>query len=76
MILFDTHAHLDGEEYATDREEMIRAHPEWFHIVNVGFNLESSAGRSGWREEYDLIYAAVGIHPHDAAEAAGITWKS
>jgi TatD DNase family protein len=71
MILFDTHAHLDGEEYATDREEMIaRARSAGVvHIVNVGFNLESSRRSVRLAEEYDLIYAAVGIHPHDAAEA-------
>ncbi len=71
MILFDTHAHLEGEEYAADRDGMIaRARSAGVvHIVNVGFNLESSRRSVRLAEEYDLIYAAVGIHPHDAAEA-------
>ena len=44
MILFDTHAHLEGEEYAADRDGMLaRARSAGIvHIVNVGFNLESS----------------------------------
>lgn len=71
MILFDTHAHLEGEEYDADREEMIaRARSAGVvHIVNVGYDLESSRRSVRLAEEYDLIYAAVGIHPHDAAAA-------
>jgi TatD DNase family protein len=68
MFLFDTHAHLDGEEYDADRDEMIsRARSAGVvHIVNVGFDLESSRRSVRLAEEYDLIYAAVGIHPHEA----------
>jgi TatD DNase family protein len=71
MILFDTHAHLDDAGFDMDRDEMIqRARQAGVaHIVNVGFNLASSRESLKLAEIYDLIYAAVGIHPHDAAEA-------
>lgn len=71
MILFDTHAHLDNADYNSDRDEMIqRARQAGVaHIVNVGFNLATSRESLKLAEIYDLIYAAVGIHPHDAAEA-------
>jgi TatD DNase family protein len=71
MILFDTHAHLNDEGYNEDRDEMIqRARQAGVaHIVNIGFNLESSRESLKLADRYDLIYAAIGIHPHDAAEA-------
>lgn len=71
MILFDTHAHLDDEGYDDDRDEMIRRARAAgvAHIVNVGYDLESSLRSIRLAEKYDLIYAAVGIHPHGAAEA-------
>jgi len=71
MILFDTHAHLDDEVYDQDRDAMIqRARQAGIkHIVNVGFNLETALGSIKLAEKYDLIYAAVGFHPHNAAEA-------
>lgn len=70
MILFDTHAHLDDEDY-TDRDDMIqRARAAGVaHIVNVGYDLESSLRSIKLAEKYDLIYAAVGVHPHGADEA-------
>lgn len=71
MILFDTHAHLDDKVYDHDRDEMIqRARQAGMkHIVNVGFNLETALGSIKLAEKYELIYAAVGFHPHNAAEA-------
>lgn len=71
MILFDTHAHLDDAGYDIDRDEMIRRARQAgvANIVNVGFNLASSRESLKLADVYDLIYAAVGIHPHDAAEA-------
>jgi TatD DNase family protein len=71
MILFDTHAHLNDTGYNNDRDEMIQRARQAgvVHIVNVGFNLASSRESLKLADRYDLIYAAVGIHPHDAAEA-------
>ncbi len=71
MILFDTHAHLDDDVYEADRDDMIRRArlAGVAHILNAGYNLESSQRAIELADEYDLIYAAVGIHPHDAAKA-------
>lgn len=71
MILFDTHAHLDDEAYDEDRDETIRrARQAGIElIVNIGFDLKSSRDAIDLADKYDLIYAAVGFHPHDAAEA-------
>ena len=71
MNVFDTHAHLNDEAYEADREEMIqRARQAGITlIVNIGFNLASSRESIDLADRYDLVYASVGIHPHDAAEA-------
>ncbi|MDA8213333.1 MAG: TatD family hydrolase [Clostridia bacterium] len=71
MRLFDTHAHLDDRKYDRDRRQMLkRAQDKGIqYIVNVGYDLPSSQRSTGLAEEYPFIYAAVGIHPHDASEA-------
>lgn len=71
MRLFDTHAHLDDKSYHKDRAAMIdRAKAAGVaRIVNVGYDLDSSRRSIQLAEEYDFIFAAVGIHPHDAKAA-------
>lgn len=71
MRLFDTHAHLDDRKYDKDRRQMLkRAQDKGIqYIVNVGYDLPSSQRSIGLAEEYPYVYAAVGIHPHDASEA-------
>ncbi len=71
MNVFDTHAHLNDEAFDEDRDEVIqRARRAGIRlIVNIGFDLTSSRQSIDLAERYDLIYASVGIHPHDAAGA-------
>ncbi|MBC7188351.1 MAG: TatD family hydrolase [Calditrichaeota bacterium] len=71
MELIDTHAHLDFPELAQDVADVIRRAREVgvVSIVNVGVDLASSQASVRLAEEYDGVYAAVGIHPHDAATA-------
>ncbi|MBD0326775.1 MAG: TatD family hydrolase [Pyrinomonadaceae bacterium] len=67
----DSHAHIDGEEYDADRDEMIeRARAAGVvAILNVGTGdphsgtLERAVKVA---ETYEGVYAAVGVHPHDA----------
>ncbi|MTI61438.1 MAG: TatD family deoxyribonuclease [Firmicutes bacterium] len=71
MILYfiDTHAHLDFSNYDHDRDEVIkRAHDEGVsHIINIGADLESSQRSVELADRDSSIYAAIGIHPHEAA---------
>lgn len=69
MNLFDTHAHMDDEAFAADREELLRALPEQgiALLMNPGCSLASSRAACDLAEKYDYIYAAVGSHP-DAAD--------
>ena len=68
-FLIDTHAHIDGHDFAADFDDMLRRAGEagLSHILTVGADLESSRAACELAQKYDHIYAAVGIHPHDAS---------
>lgn len=70
MMLFDTHAHLNTEQFDTDLEEVIaRAKAEKVErIVVVGFDKPTITRAMELIEEYDFIYAAIGWHPVDAID--------
>jgi TatD DNase family protein len=71
MRLLDSHAHLDSRKFDSDRQQVVeRAGARGVQIiVNPGADLPSSrqsvalAARKWAGVE---IYAAVGVHPHDA----------
>ncbi|MFL6980002.1 TatD family hydrolase [Bacillus inaquosorum] len=69
-MLFDTHAHLNAEQYDTDLEEVIeRAKSEKVErIVVVGFDRPTIIRAMEMIEEYEFIYAAIGWHPVDAID--------
>ena len=70
-MFVDSHAHIDGEEFDADRDEVVaRAREAGVRaILNVGTgdphggNFERAAAVA---EKYDDVYAAAGVHPHDA----------
>ena len=74
--LFDTHAHLDQEEFDSDRAAMIdRAHRAGVHsVVTVGTTAQSSKRAVELAAEFADIYAAVGIQPNYCAQAAPGDW--
>jgi TatD DNase family protein len=67
-VLIDTHAHLNDKDFKDDLpmvlERGIQAGVT--HILNVGYNLEASRQSVCIAREFPQVYAAVGIHPHDA----------
>ncbi len=73
MNLTDTHAHLDFPRFKSDRERVIeRATTAGVKaIINVGADLGSSQAGVALAEAYPQIYAAVGVHPHDAKTVTG-----
>lgn len=68
-LLIDTHAHLDMSAFDEDREETIaRALDAGVgNIITVGTDLKSSQKAIELSQHYTGIYAAAGIHPHEAA---------
>ena len=70
MKYFDTHCHLDFEQFDKDRDEVIKRAKEnnVEYILNVGTNIDSSKKVIEIAEKYDFIYSSVGIHPLDVSE--------
>jgi TatD DNase family protein len=68
---YDTHAHLGFPDFAADFSEVLaRARAAGIEkIICVGTDLESSARAVRMAEENAGLYAAVGWHPNNAAEA-------
>ena len=70
-MFIDSHAHIDGPEFDGDRNEVVqRARDAGVGVIlNVGTGdphagvLERAVELSS---RYDSVYAAVGVHPHDA----------
>ncbi len=69
--IFDTHAHFDDSRFDEDRDELISSLKEKgvSHIVNCGCDFKSSLSTLALAEKYDFIYAAIGVHAHEAEEA-------
>ncbi len=70
-MLIDSHCHIDGEQFDADRDEVVRRARE----AGVGIMLNVGTGdprTDDFRravavaEQYDGVYASVGVHPHDA----------
>ncbi len=68
MKLFDTHAHYDDKRFDADRDAVLSALPEAgvALVVNPGCHMESSREAVGLAHRFPFLYAAVGVHPHDA----------
>ncbi len=66
-MIFDTHAHYDDEQFDPDRDELLSGMHDrnvgW--IVNVGSTTEGCRMSVTLAEQYDFIYAAVGLHPDE-----------
>ncbi|HFL3828405.1 TPA: TatD family hydrolase [Clostridioides difficile] len=69
-MLIDSHAHLDDERFDKDRDSLIKSLKEEGIdlVINPGSDLGSSIKSVSLSEQYDNIYAAVGIHPHEVKE--------
>jgi TatD DNase family protein len=70
-MFVDSHAHIDGPEYDDDRDDVVeRARAAGVKTI---LNITSGDPHGGALErtvavadKYDGVYAAVGVHPHDA----------
>ncbi len=67
MRLFDTHAHLDFPQFREDRAAVLqRLRDEHVAVLNVGADLRSSAASLELARTHPFVFAACGVHPHDA----------
>ncbi|MBU0895298.1 MAG: YchF/TatD family DNA exonuclease [Candidatus Omnitrophica bacterium] len=67
-MLIDTHCHLDFKDFDADRDEVVdRALKSGVsRIVNVASSIEGSRRSVDLADKYDMVYATVGVHPHEA----------
>jgi TatD DNase family protein len=77
ISLIDSHAHIYGTEFTGDFDSMMQraADAGVGTIVVVGADLESSIQAAELAQKYPNLYAAVGIHPHDAASVTEECYK-
>ncbi|MDV2686741.1 TatD family hydrolase [Alkalihalophilus lindianensis] len=69
-MLFDTHVHLNADQFEDDIEEVIERAREAgvSEMVVVGFDEKTINRALHLIEKYDMLYAAVGWHPVDAID--------
>lgn len=69
--LIDTHAHLTFPEYDKDRSAVITrafdAGLEYIITIGSGEDMDGNRKATALAEKNPKIFAAVGVHPHDAA---------
>jgi len=77
MRLFDTHAHLHFPDYADDLDAVLeRARAAGVRgMVTIGTDRESNRATVDLAKRLPDVWATVGIHPHDAGEAAEVDFE-
>ena len=73
-MFVDSHAHLDGKQFDSDREQVIRRAREAGVVAMVAIGNgdgppQLDAGVQ-LAEKYPFMYATIGIHPHEARLAS------
>ena len=73
MSLIDTHAHLFYKDYRDQLDDVLqRAEDAGVEaIICVGLDLPTSEQAIELADKYPQLWAAVGVHPHDAIDAPG-----
>ena len=73
MDLIDSHAHVDVSDFDADRDAMLaRAKSAGIGMmlaIGNGPDVEKLGAAVPYAEQHDWIYAAAGIHPHEAQHA-------
>ncbi len=72
MRLIDTHAHLDHRRFEGDLEEVLsRAKKSDVDLIlTVASDLPSAQEAVRIADQYKQVFAAVGVHPHEAQNVA------
>ncbi|MDO4772650.1 MAG: TatD family hydrolase [Bacillota bacterium] len=70
MFLVDTHTHIEGEDFASEIQELIgRAGEAGVKvIINAAFDMQSSLAALDLAKREAAVYACMGFHPCDSAK--------
>ncbi|MCL4557633.1 MAG: YchF/TatD family DNA exonuclease [Deltaproteobacteria bacterium] len=75
--LYDSHAHLNFQDYDKDREDVIGraldAGAEFIINIGSGMGMKGNYDTIGIANTHEKIYATVGLHPHEASLFSGET---
>ena len=76
--IFDSHAHYDSEAFDEDRAQVLAELKEQgvCAVINCGSDLKTSRESIQLAKQFAFIRAAVGIHPHEAAEVTEETYRT
>lgn len=69
MTLFDTHCHIDEDNFDEDRDDVLarmREHGVTRYAV-IGTDVETSRRAIAFAQSHEGCYCAVGFHPHEAS---------
>jgi TatD DNase family protein len=79
MKVIDSHCHLDSEQFNGDREAVIEralaAGVETMVAIGSGDGPPDLEAGIRLADRYPFIYATVGVHPHDAANATAESYR-
>jgi len=68
----DSHCHISADEFSEDRAETLdraeAAGVEGFVAIGSGYGIEHNARAVALAQQDTRVWAAVGVHPHEAAE--------
>ena len=68
----DSHCHVTADEFAEDRAAVLDAASadgvDLMVAIGAGYGVEHNSRAVALAQEDERIYAAVGVHPHDAAQ--------
>lgn len=70
--MFDSHAHYDDKAFNQDRDEVLNLvyQDGVKYIVNAGSSVKSSKTCVELSKKFDFVFAAIGVHPHDASRVS------
>lgn len=70
-MFIDTHTHLTDSRFDEDRESVINNLKDDMidFVIEIGYDYENSLKVFELAQNYDNIYCAIGIHPHDSKNA-------
>jgi TatD DNase family protein len=75
-VFVDSHAHLEMEQFDADRAAMLQrakdAGIETILAIGSGTGPGSLDCAIELAEQYDFVYATIGIHPHEAKLASDV----
>ena len=66
-MIFDTHAHYDDEQFCDDLPRLIdeMKASDVGAIITCAVDFKSCEKVISLSEQYDILYAAVGVYPHE-----------